>query len=221
MLLLLMLAKNKQYFPALPKTAPAKNKQEAITKYSRSAQHFTLFSPSEPLLPLKKESIGGLDTASWDSTVLLTLALTLTLTLASAFLSSKMPPDTVLSGSMAVLAHSALRGKSREIFFRLISIPVHCSDLSMAKSRLPHSGDSHASRVATPFALAFDLEPRSSLHAFHTSRPCVTCVSIPLVLTRTSPAVVDLAVCAVGMSALLNIYSLTGFLAPLLPSQLW
>jgi hypothetical protein len=46
-------------------------------------------------------------------------------------------------------------------------------------------------------------------------------VSIPLVLTRTSPAVVDLDVPAVGRSALLNIASPTGFLAPLLPSQLW
>jgi hypothetical protein len=91
----------------------------------------------------------------------------------------------------------------------------------MAKSRPPHSGDSRASRVAARFACAFDLKPRSSLHAFHTSRPCVTCVSIPLVLTLTSPAVVDLNVCAVVMLALLNIASPTGFLAPLLPSQLW
>jgi hypothetical protein len=105
-LLLFLLAKNKQYFPALPKTATAKIKQEAITKYSRSAQHFTLFSPSVPLLLLKKESSGGLGlgTAPWDSTVLLTLVLTLTLAL--AFLSYQMPPNTVLSGSMTVASHS-------------------------------------------------------------------------------------------------------------------
>jgi hypothetical protein len=42
LLLVLLLAKNKQDCPALPKSAPAKNKQEAITKYPRSAQHFTL-----------------------------------------------------------------------------------------------------------------------------------------------------------------------------------
>jgi hypothetical protein len=91
----------------------------------------------------------------------------------------------------------------------------------MAKSRPPHSGDSRACCVAARLASAFDLEPRSSLHAFHTSKPCVTCVSIPLVLTRTSPAVVALDVCAVGRLALLNISSPTGFLIPLLPLQLW
>jgi hypothetical protein len=42
LLLLLLLAKNKQDCPALPKFAPAKNKQEAKTKCPRSAQHFTL-----------------------------------------------------------------------------------------------------------------------------------------------------------------------------------
>jgi hypothetical protein len=99
-----------------------------------------------------------------------------------------------------------------------ISVPVRRSDLTMAKSRPPHSGDSC---LAARLALAFDLKPRSSLHAFHTSKPCVTCMSIPLVLTLTSPAVVDLDVRAVVMSALLNISSPTGFLAPLLPSQLW
>jgi hypothetical protein len=95
------------------------------------------------------------------------------------------------------------------------------SDLSMAKSRPPHSGDSRASCVAARLASTFDLKPRSSLHAFHTSKPCVTCVSIPLVLSRTSPAVVAIDVRAVGVLALLNISSPTGFLAPLLPSQLW
>jgi hypothetical protein len=77
-----------------------------------------------------------------------------------------------------------------------ISVPVRRSDLSMAKSRPPHSGDSC---VAARLALAFDLKPRSSLHVFHTSKPCVTCMSIPLVLTLTSPAGVDLDVRAVVM----------------------
>jgi hypothetical protein len=75
--------------------------------------------------------------------------------------------------------------------------------------------------MAARLASALDLEPRSSLHAFHTSKPCITCVSIPLVLTRTSPAVVALDVCAVGRLALPNISLLTGFLVPLLLSQLW
>jgi hypothetical protein len=42
LLLLLLLAKNKQDCPALPKFAPAKNKQEAKTKCPCSAQRFTL-----------------------------------------------------------------------------------------------------------------------------------------------------------------------------------
>jgi hypothetical protein len=83
----------------------------------------------------------------------------------------------------------------------------------MAKLGLPYSGDSRATRVAARHASAFDLESRSSLHAFHTSRPCVTWVSNPLVLTRTSPAV--------GNSAPLNMASPTGFRAPLVPTQLW
>jgi hypothetical protein len=60
----------------------------------------------------------------------------------------------------------------------------------MAKSRPPYSDESRAIRMATRLDSAFDFELRSAVHAFHTSKPCVTCVSIPLVLTRTSPAVV-------------------------------
>jgi hypothetical protein len=115
----------------------------------------------------------------------------------------------------------ALRGNPPEKFSRLISVPVHRSDLSMAKSRPPHSGDSRTSRVAARKASAFNLESQSSLHVFHTTRPWVTFVSIPLVLTRTSPAVANLDVRAAGMFALLNIALPMGFLAPLLPSQLW
>jgi hypothetical protein len=91
----------------------------------------------------------------------------------------------------------------------------------MAKSRLSHSGDSLASCVAARHASAFVLESRSSLHAFHASRLCVTWVSNPLVLTRTSPAVADLDARAVGSSAPLNMASPTGFRVPLVPSQLW
>jgi hypothetical protein len=162
--------------------------------------------------------------SSWNSTVLLTLALaltlTLTLTLALAFLSSQKPPDMVLSGSMADVALHSMETCQKKNSW-LNSVPVRPSNLSIAKLRRPHSGDSRASHVAAQLALAFDLEPRSSLHAFHTSKPYVTCVSIPLVLTLTSPAVVALNVCAVGRLALLKISSPTGFLAPLLPSQLW
>jgi hypothetical protein len=104
---------------------------------------------------------------------------------------------------------------------RLISVPVLCSDLRMAKSGPPHSGDSLASRVAARHAMAFVLESRSSLHSFHASRLCVTWVSNPLVLTRTSPAVADLDARAVGNSALLNMASPTGFWVLLVPSQLW
>jgi hypothetical protein len=64
----------------------------------------------------------------------------------------------------------------------------------MAKSSPPHSGDSRARRMAARFALALDLALRSSVHAFHTSRPWVMCVSSPVVLTRTSPAVAALVV---------------------------
>jgi hypothetical protein len=46
--------------------------------------------------------------------------------------------------------------------------------------------------VAARLASALDLAPHSSAHAFHVSRPWVTWVSIPLVMTRTSPAVVAL-----------------------------
>jgi hypothetical protein len=91
----------------------------------------------------------------------------------------------------------------------------------MAKSRPPQSGNSRTSHMAAQLASALDLESRSSLHAFHTSEPCVTCVSIPLVLTLTSPAVVALDVLAVGRLALPNISLPMGFLVPLLPSQLW
>jgi hypothetical protein len=84
----------------------------------------------------------------------------------------------------------------------------------------PYSGESLASGVAARHTSAFVLESRSSLHAFHASSPCVTWVSNPLVLTRTSPAVADLDERAVGSSAPLNIASQTGFRMPSVPSQL-
>jgi hypothetical protein len=108
-----------------------------------------------------------------------------------------------------------------KIFFRLISAPVRRRDLRMAIPGLPHSGESLASRVAARHASAFVLESRSSLHAFQASSPCVTWVSNPLVLTRTSPAVADLDERPVGNSAPLNMASPTGFRMPSVPSQLW
>jgi hypothetical protein len=74
--------------------------------------------------------------------LILALTLTLSLTLVLAFLSSQMPPDTVLSGSVAVVVamHSVETGKKKN--FRLISVPVHRSDLLMANSRPSYSGDS-------------------------------------------------------------------------------
>jgi hypothetical protein len=103
--------------------------------------------------------------------LLSTLALTLSLTLVLAFLSSQVPP---LARSLGVWPLSLLRTPrklAQKYFFRLISVPVRCSHLLMAKSGPPHSGDSRASRVAARFASAFNLESLSSLHVFHTSRP--------------------------------------------------
>jgi hypothetical protein len=91
----------------------------------------------------------------------------------------------------------------------------------MAKSRPPYSGESCASRMAARLALALDFVCRSAAHAFHTSRPWVTCVSIPLVLTWTSPAVAArVGLAGAGRSTLQNIQLPTGFRVRLLPSLL-
>jgi hypothetical protein len=56
MLLLLLLTRNKlRFYPALPKPPPTKKKQEAVTKHSRSAQHFFLSSPLNLSSRLGKE----------------------------------------------------------------------------------------------------------------------------------------------------------------------
>jgi hypothetical protein len=110
----LFLANNNQNCPAMPKFAPAKNKQEAKTKCLCSAQCFSLI-PLRTSPPRSRKKVGDLDTdhSAWNLAVLLTLALTLTLAL--AFLSSQKPPDTVLSGSMADIApHSVETSKKKK-----------------------------------------------------------------------------------------------------------
>jgi hypothetical protein len=61
MLLLLLLAKNKlEFYPALPKPPPVKNKQEAATKHSRSAQPFSSHPPLNLSSRLGKEVDRGI-----------------------------------------------------------------------------------------------------------------------------------------------------------------
>jgi hypothetical protein len=89
----------------------------------------------------------------------------------------------------------------------------------MAKSRPPHSGESRTRRMATQLASALDLALHSTAHTFHDSRPWITCVSISLILTWTSPAVAALVGRAgAGRSTLPNIQLPTGFLEPLMLS---
>jgi hypothetical protein len=148
----------------------------------------------------------------------LDLDLVLGLDLGLGLLLLPAAPPCAQSGSV-LARHSVEIGW--EIFF--LAYLRSCASQQPPDGQIgtPHSGESLASCVAARHASAFDLESRSSLHAFHTSRPCVTWVSNPLVLTRTSPTVVDLDARAVGNLAPLNMASPTGFRVPLVPLQLW